>query len=321
MAPTAGQEEWATGSTIRPILTRLAEFARFSHLTITLEGESGTGKSRLARWVHSASSRAHAPFVEVDTGAIDDQLAGSELFGHVAGAFTGATHARSGLLASANRGTLFLDEVGKATLHLQKRILNLLERRTARPVGGDREVTYDVRFVVATNVSLEDLTARAELLPDLLPRLSGFRVRVPPLRERRADIPLLAHAILDKHAALFGYHALPDIAPELSEALSKCDWPYNIRELDNVVQRILVAARGASTLTLEHCRDEDLLFVRQVALGSVERQVTPAIAAEAVKKSRSIAQAARDLGVARSTVQRQLRRHDHGFQSDTQEAV
>lgn len=213
----------------RKVWSHLLRLARHDHLTITLEGESGTGKTTIARRVHELSPRSKRPFVEVDLGALDDQIAGSELFGHVPGAFTGATSHRTGLVASANGGTLFLDEIGKASKTVQQRLLTLMERRMVRPLGSDREIAYDPRFIVATNIPLEDLAASDRILPDLVPRLSVFRVRIPPLRERREDLPLLVQALLDKHAALFGYNTAPTLSDDLAEAIAACEWRHNIR--------------------------------------------------------------------------------------------
>ena len=301
--------EGISGAGSKLFSRRLRELAAYDGASITLEGESGTGKTFIAREVHRVSPRSRAPFVELDLGAIEDSLASAELFGHVPGAFTGAIRNRTGLVASAQGGTLFLDEIGKATLAVQGRLLTLLERRAVRPVGADREVLVDVRFIVATNVPLEMLEAQGRMLTDLVPRLSAFRVKVPPLRERQDDIAALAAACLEKRYQAFGCAAVPTLSHELLASMKKAPWPYNIRELDNVIQRLLVAGRGATMLGLEHCHGEDLIFLRRLALAQTQKRVlTPERAVEAVRLSGSISQAARDQDVARSTMQRHLRR-------------
>ena len=254
----------------RKALDRLESFARFERGKILIEGESGTGKSLLARHVHASSPRAHAALVELDLGALDEALVNSELFGHKRGSFTGASSGRTGLVLSANRGTLFLDEIGKASLHVQQRLLALLDRRVVRPVGSDREVPIDVRFVAASNIPREQLVDDGKLLPDLLPRLAAFRVRLPPLRDRAEDIRWLADECIARHARHFGFqYAHPILAEALVAAMLRARWPHNVRGLDNVIQRLLVAANGEHLITLDHCMDEDLIFLRHATLCDV----------------------------------------------------
>lgn len=294
----------------RRTLDRLERFARFDRVAILIEGESGTGKSVLARHVHAMSPRAQNAFVDVDLGALDEALVNSELFGHAQGSFTGAAASRAGLVLSANRGTLFLDEIGKASLLVQQRLLALLERRVVRPVGSDRELPIDVRFVAASNVPLEQLVEQGKMLPDLLPRLSAFRVRLPPLRERGEDVRWLAEDCIARHAQYFGFrHGRPVLEDALVVAMERVRWPHNVRELDNVIQRLLVAAAGDPIITLDHCSDEDLLFLRHAAFASADDlPLTPARAADVFRQTGSISEAARVLGVARSTLHRHLRR-------------
>ena len=307
--PLTGSQASFKAPAFREIARRLNDLATYDCATITLEGESGTGKTFLAHEMHRASPRRDAPFVEVDLGSIEESLAGSELFGHVPGAFTGALSTRKGLIASAHTGTLFLDEIGKASLAIQRRLLTLLERRVVRPVGADREIPVDVRFFVATNVSLETLETQGHMLADLVPRLSAFRVKVPPLRERTEDIAALADACVLKHYRHYRFACPPAISEDLFEAMRCAPWHHNIRELDNVIQRLLVAGRSCDVLGLEHCHGQDLIFLRRLAhSGDHELPLSPQRAADAVRIAGSISQAARDLGVARSTVQRQVKR-------------
>jgi transcriptional regulator with GAF, ATPase, and Fis domain len=172
-------------------LDQVQRFAKQQSVPVLLEGESGTGKTWIARLIHLRSPRAARPFLPMDLGSVDDSLAAGELFGHVAGAYTGACGNRPGLCLSANGGTLFLDEIGKASPIVQSRLLGLLEGRDMRPVGSDRAVPIDLRIIAASNISLEQLVAEGRMLPDVLARLQMFCIHLPALRERRADIPIL----------------------------------------------------------------------------------------------------------------------------------
>lgn len=292
----------ARSPSFRRTLEALERYAPFERVTLLLEGEPGTGKTSLARFVHARSPRRDRPFHRVDLGAIDDALSASELFGHVPGAFTGATGRRHGHFVSADRGTLFLDEIGKASLQVQRRLLHAIENRELTAVGTDRPMKVDVRLIAATNVSLEDLVGRGEFLPDLLPRFGLFRVVVPPLRERRADIGPLAEGLVAQHAAGFGYEpgAPPGLHPELLVALQEAPWPGNVRELVSTIHFLLVHGGGADTLTLAHCEGP---------LAYLTRHEPPALRArQAVAESGSIVAAARRLGVSRSTIYRYLER-------------
>ncbi|MEP6730593.1 MAG: sigma 54-interacting transcriptional regulator, partial [bacterium] len=174
------------------VLARARRFARDRTATLLIEGESGTGKTRFARYLHAISPRAAKPYRSVVLSTIDDTLAASELFGHVSGAYTDARHARAGHFVSANGGTLFLDEIGKASLSVQQRLLHAVEYGEFRPVGSDRDMHVDVRIIAASNLPLETQVANDRFLPDLYARLSVFLLTLPPLRDRKADIPLLA---------------------------------------------------------------------------------------------------------------------------------
>ena len=289
----------------RRVLAQLDRFARDGSATILLEGESGTGKTTLARYIHARSPRVTRPFQQVILCTVEDPLAGSELFGHISGAFTDARQSRSGHFASANGGTVFLDEIGKASLAVQYKLLHVVERGEFRPIGSDRELRVDVRLVAASNVSLAEEVAKGRFLPDLYARLSSFRVHVPALRERRADIPMLVEQSLAAHARRSGYSAVPRVHPELMDALQRADWPNNLRQLDAAMHRILVDADGAPELTLDHCEDESLGLHQ---LAKADRRLTPERIAEAIEQEGSVSGAARRLKVDRTTIHRHQRR-------------
>jgi DNA-binding NtrC family response regulator len=294
-------------SAYQAVLLRLDRFARDDTAPILIVGESGTGKTTLARRVHAASPRGAGPFEHVVLSALADGIASSALFGHIVGAFTDARHNRVGHFASASGGTLFLDELGKASRTLQAMLLHALEYGIIRPVGSDRDVRVTARVVAATNADLDDLAARGEFLPDLLARLSAFRIRVPPLRERRADIPELVHECLVRHSRAAGYAEPPGVHDELLEALRRARWPDNLRQLDGVVHRLLLEAEGASCLTLAHCTAE-LSYIADLAAGRTARSAE--IEAVVAKTRGNLSAAARLLGIDRKTLRKRRRRGD-----------
>ena len=212
---------------------------------VLITGENGTGKELVARAIHALSPRSAGPFVEVNCAAIPAELIESELFGHVKGSFTGAFADRAGKFELADGGTLFLDEIGDMSLSAQAKVLRALEESVIARVGSGKPLTVDVRVIAATNKRLEDEIADGRFREDLLYRLNVVPVEVPPLRERRADIPqLVAHFIgdLTKRGGLPG----KDVEPEALERLVGHDWPGNIRELKNAVERLLILASGAA---------------------------------------------------------------------------
>jgi DNA-binding NtrC family response regulator len=206
-----------------------------SDATVLILGESGTGKELVARALHQASPRASGPFVPVDCGAIAEGVLESELFGHARGAFTGAQTARRGLFEEATRGTLFLDEIGDVGPGLQARLLRALQEGTIRRVGTNESVPVDARVVAATNRDLEQAVKQGKFREDLFYRLNVVTLRIPPLRARREDVPLLAEHFASKHGRGEG----ATVAPEARELLMAYDWPGNVRELENVIARAL----------------------------------------------------------------------------------
>jgi len=204
--------------------------------TVLILGESGTGKELVARAIHQASPRAAGPFVAVDCGAIAEGVLESELFGHARGAFTGAQASRRGLFEEATGGTLFLDEIGDVGPGLQARLLRALQEGTIRRVGTNEPLAIDVRVVAATNRDLEAAVREGRFREDLFFRLNVVTIRIPPLRERREDVPLLAEHFAHKHGRPDGAAA---ISPAAHDLLMAHDWPGNVRELENVVARAL----------------------------------------------------------------------------------
>jgi two-component system NtrC family response regulator len=214
--------------------------------TVLIEGESGTGKELIARAIHYNSARAEGPFVPINCGAIPKDLVESELFGAMKGAFTGATQDRAGRFEQANGGTIFLDEVVELSQDIQVKLLRVLQDRVVTPLGGQKSLSVDVRVIAATNRSLETAVAEGDFREDIYYRLNVVSILVPPLRERRDDIPLLVQHFLQK----FGQPRC-QVSPEVWDLFERCDWPGNVRQLENVVERAIVLQRTPGQMTIE----------------------------------------------------------------------
>jgi DNA-binding NtrC family response regulator len=224
------------------VLERVVQIAPASS-TVLVTGESGTGKELVARGIHALSPRRHQPFIAVNVAALSETLLESELFGHEKGAFTGAIDARRGLFQLADDGTIFLDEIGEMPLATQTKLLRVLEQREFHRVGGEVPIKVDVRIVAATNQDLRQLVAIGEFRRDLYFRLNVLSIDLPPLRERRADIPLLVEAFVEEVSEA-NDRTFPGISREAMEVLTAYTWPGNIRELRNLVESMVVLAPG-----------------------------------------------------------------------------
>jgi two-component system response regulator PilR (NtrC family) len=216
--------------------------------TVMITGESGTGKELVARAIHHESSRAHGPFVSVNCGAVPEGLMESELFGHVKGAFTGAVTNTEGLFAAASGGTLFLDEITEIPQSVQVKLLRAIQEREIRRVGDTRDVRVDVRLIAASNLNLGKALDEGALRGDLFYRLNVIPIHLPPLRERRQDIPLLIAHFIQKLAREVG-RTVGGISPEALAILERYHWPGNIRELENVIERAIVLGSGETIET------------------------------------------------------------------------
>jgi transcriptional regulator with GAF, ATPase, and Fis domain len=219
---------------------------------VLILGESGTGKELIARAIHTQGKRKDGPFVSENCAALTESLLESELFGYLRGAFTGATRNKRGLFEAASGGTLFLDEVGDMSIDLQKKLLRVLQEGEIRPLGSDRVIKVDVRLITATNKNLEEMVREGEFREDLFYRLNVLPVRLPPLRERREDIPLLLDHFV-RAAAAEGGRPIPRVDPAAMNLLVAHRWPGNVRELDNEIKRALILAEGV--IMPEHLSD------------------------------------------------------------------
>jgi DNA-binding NtrC family response regulator len=250
---------------VRDLIQRLAN----SDASVLIQGETGTGKELVARALHKASPRAQGPFVAINCAAVPAALLESELFGHARGAFTDAKSDRPGLFVQASGGTLLLDEIGEMPLEMQAKLLRALQERVVRPVGGSREVPFDVRILAATHRDMEGLVAQRQFRQDLYYRLNVVRLDVPALRDRPGDILTLAVHFLDRFCERAG-HARLSLSGPVAERLLAYDWPGNVRELENAMERIVALSRFDQTAV------EDL----PLALRSAPSQVTDSLESE-----------------------------------------
>ena len=238
-----GEKAFDFASPSMQAVERLATRVAPTDSTVLISGESGTGKGVTARRIHEASLRRDGPFVAVNCGAIPENLIESELFGHTKGAFTGADRPRKGLFVQADRGTLFLDEIGELPLALQTKLLHVLEAKEVRPLGSEQSRRVDTRIVAATNRDLPAMVAQGRFREDLFFRLSVFQIAMPPLRERRADLPALMRHLMAQRVQPSGGPALA-LDPEAEDLLVNYAWPGNVRQLENVLHRAAILADG-----------------------------------------------------------------------------
>lgn len=232
---------------VRQVVERIAAFDTRTLIT----GENGTGKELVARWLHAKSRRASGPFVEVNCAAIPSELIESELFGHEKGAFTSAIKQRKGKFEQADGGTLFMDEIGDMSLAAQAKVLRALQENKICRVGSDKDIDVDVRVIAATNKNLREEIAKGNFREDLYHRLSVIVIRVPPLRERSSDVPELTQHFVDEISSLYGIPPKP-IDSDAMEALSAMRWSGNVRELRNVIERLIILSGDTITIDDVH---------------------------------------------------------------------
>ena len=297
---------------MRRLRGMIAKVSR-SQAPIYISGESGTGKELVARLIHHQSMRTEGPFVPVNCGALPTELMESELFGHRKGSFTGAVADNPGMFVSANHGTLFLDEVAELPLHMQVKLLRAIQERAVRPVGAPREVPVDARLLSATHKPLEQMVGSGEFRQDLYYRINVIELKVPPLRERRQDLPQLIDHILRQQA---GAGALPRLDAAALQALQAYPFPGNVRELENILQRAHTLCEG-SVIGREHLQLPDTPPAPSAgrALADANTHVpTPPPAAEPPREPASAAPAPADLdqhleAIERETILKALEAH------------
>jgi len=275
---------------VRQAISRLATVPS----TVLITGESGTGKEIAARAMHTLSSRSSSHFVPINCGAVAPDIIESELFGHVKGAFSGAASSREGLFFYAQGGTLFLDEIGELPMTMQVKLLRVLEERRIRPVGAEREIPVDVRVIAATNRNLEAAIADGSFRADLYYRLNVVELNMPPLRERREDIPALVESFVRQLAPQLGVPPQqPDAA--LLTSMQAYSWPGNVRELRNLVERWLILG------SIPAMQDQNTVADNDISLEAIEKRHILKVLAES---DHNKSEAARRLGVSRKTLER-----------------
>jgi DNA-binding NtrC family response regulator len=273
--------------------------------TVFLQGESGTGKEVVARLIHQTSPRRHGPFVAINCAALPEQLLDSELFGYERGAFTGAQQPKAGQVELAARGVLFLDEVSEMSLTAQVKFLRFLQEREFQRLGGTRLQRADVRIIAASNRDLDDAVSRGAFREDLLYRLQVFDILLPPLRDRRSDVPLLAEQFLAEVAGTL-QRRTPRLASGALDALLAHDWPGNVRELRNVLERAVILADGDIECRHLSLRTKARMPASSNNLSVVERGTIERILRQTGwNKSK----AARHLGLTRAQLYGRLRRY------------
>src|SRR5690606_23057305 len=294
--------------------------------SVFLSGESGTGKELIARGIHLNSRRADEAFVAVNCAAFPENLLESELFGHEKGAFTGADSQKRGLMEYASGGTFFLDEICEMSLELQAKLLRALQERKIRRLGGEAEIPVNIRVIAATNRDPEEAVAQGILRQDLYFRLNVVPVNVPPLRERKEDIPLLAQHFLRRYAEQYERDGAEPLrlTPDAIRVLTAYRWPGNVRQIQNVIERVVSLASPGQEITAADLPEEirgdgsqgtsalafstDLTFqqAKDVAIEAFERTYLEALLA---RHGGNISQAAREAQIDRKTIQRLLKKH------------
>jgi two-component system response regulator HydG len=294
---------------------KLAEQVAPTDSTVLIQGESGTGKEVVARYIHALSDRSEGPIFSINCGALPESLLESELFGHVKGSFTGAVRDKQGLFAAARGGSFFLDEIGETTAATQVKLLRVLQEREVLPVGGTEPLPVDVRVIAATNRDLEDDIRRGRFRSDLYYRLNVIALHLPPLRDHREDIPLLAEAFLQR-VAEERKEPVKSLGQEALDAVMVYEWPGNVRELENALEHAAILSRGeevdAQSLParITSPKSEPLVAdhsIENPTLDVIERAyITWVLQVEGGNKSR----AAEVLGIDPSTLYRKLARYE-----------
>ncbi len=280
---------------------------------VLLLGESGTGKDHLARWIHQQSARSGGPFFSINCAAVSPQLAESELFGHEPGAFTGTRGRKRGLLELAEQGTLLLDEIGELDLALQSKLLTFLDTRTFLRVGGERKVRVNARIFAATNRDLATEVAGGRFREDLYYRINVLPIRLPPLRERREDIPMLVEELIHSIAQDLGRSTVPMVEPGAMDKLQGYSWPGNVRELRNILERAFLTCDDtvrAQCLGLERevCEFRCVTpFPNGATLHEVVQNVARSLIYEALRRGQTRKAAAALLGISRHSLAHQMR--------------
>lgn len=273
--------------------------------TVLIEGESGTGKEVVAKAIHELSDRSQQPLISVNCAAINENLFESELFGHEKGAFTGAISQKKGRFELADKGTLFLDEIAEIPTHIQVKLLRVLQEKSFERVGGEESIQMDVRIIAATNKNLSQEVLEGRFRKDLYYRLNVVNIKLPALRERKEDLPLLINQFIQEFA-IMNHKSIDGITPEALKKMQKYAWPGNIRELRNTIEGMVVLAQN-SLLTEEYFHQKEALELFEIPLGVSLEEVEKAYIKKVLSfKKENKTQAAEILGIGRKTLHRKL---------------
>lgn len=302
---------WGESAPMRQLRGIVEKVAR-TDANILITGENGTGKEMLAREIHRLSERGKAPLVTVDMGAITESLFESELFGHVKGAFTDAKADRPGKFEIANHGSLFLDEIGNLSYHLQAKLLTVLQQRSVIRVGDNTPIPIDIRLICATNRDLPEMVREGHFREDLLYRVNTIHLEIPPLRERPEDIIPLARIFLEKYAALYK-RAVPTLSPDAEKQLREYPWMGNIRELEHAIEKALIIADGpmldGRSLNLPEAQNAaPVTKAAAPDATTLEEMEYQMIKAAIDKFSGNLSLAANQLGISRQTLYNKMKR-------------
>jgi NtrC-family two-component system response regulator AlgB len=291
-----------TSNTKMLALLNLAREVANTNISVLIEGESGTGKELFAKFIHNSSARSNGPFVTVNCAALSENLLESELFGHVKGAFTGAVRDRQGRFEMADGGTIFLDEIGEIPTTTQAKLLRFLQSREFERLGDSRTLKVDVRFIAATNQNLKEAMNSGKFREDLYYRINGLTIKLPPLRERPDDIPILIKHFMKK----FGGDNVPEIDPEAFKILTDYQWPGNVRQLENIIERAVLLAHGRK-IEPHHLPEElhDKANRRLISLDELEKNYISRV----VHETSSVEEASKVLGIDPATLWRKKKKY------------
>lgn len=289
-------------------LRRIVERVAATDANILITGENGTGKDLLAREIHRLSLRSSGPLETVDMGAVSDSLFESELYGHVKGAFTDARADRAGKFETAHGGTLFLDEIGNLPLHLQAKLLTSLQQRQVVRVGSNTPRPIDIRLICATNMNLPEMVGNGKFRQDLYYRINTVEIEIPPLRERKEDIPAFVELFLSKYAKLYG-KTIPEISGDAMRRLQSRQWMGNIRQLEHVVEKALIMCDGDKLSCENFDLFDDPVASDSKSGGTLEDMERRAIADAIKRQDGNLAEVARQLGITRQTLYNKIRKY------------
>ncbi|TRM10513.1 AAA family ATPase [Lentibacillus cibarius] len=291
--------------------------------TVLIKGESGTGKSILANYIHQLSTKRDGPFFTISCASIPEELLESELFGYVPGAFTGAKKSgKQGLIELADKGTLFLDEIGEMPLHLQAKLLHVLQEKEFLPVGGERMKQADIRIIAATNRNLEEMVEQKLFREDLFYRLNVIDINLPPLRKRKEDITPLIYHFLYKFNSMYNLEST--IAKDCLDLLTAYNWPGNIRQLENVMERLVVTCDDIIQMEdipdlIKHNSKVNATAANSNTLDSAVEDVKKTMVRTSFKKYKSSRKVAEDLDISQSKASKLIRQYCGDLRGDTED--